>query len=191
MAGGKTNYLSRYLLDSVLGVTGYAANLYLGLYTAIPTATGGGQEVTGSGYARAVIANTVGNWPAASGTFAGQKSNANTITFNDCLNDWGVVAAWALSTGSTSSSNNLWFAEFLGPYVEYTGDVVANSLTASGHPYVNSQPVRVRNDNGLLPSGLSSGTSYYVINATTNTLQLSTTVGGSAVVLGTVGYGTQ
>jgi len=41
-----------------------------------------------------------------------------------------------------------------------------------------------------LPSGLTAYQLYYVVNATTNTFQLSNSIGGSAISLGSVGSGT-
>lgn len=56
------------------------------------------------------------------------------------------------------------------------------------NPFSNGYAVRVRTD-GSLPGGVSSSTTYYVINRTSTTLQLSTSVGGSAVNMASAGSG--
>ncbi len=48
-------------------------------------------------------------------------------------------------------------------------------VTASGHPFSDGQPVRIRENDTI----------YYVKNADATTFQLSTTVGGAAIVIGT------
>lgn len=192
MAGGKGNMLSKWVLDNVLGNASFAANLYLALFTSLMNQTGAGaQEVTGSGYSRLAITNNATSWPAASGSLAGQKSNGITLTFNDALGDWGTVTSWQLFSGaSTPVQSGLWYGEFLGPYLPFTVNPANNQFTSSGHGLSNSLPVRVRNDNGQLPSGLNSGTQYFVISGATDTFCLSTSNGGPVNVIGTAGNGT-
>ena len=64
-----------------------------------------------------------------------------------------------------------------------TGDLV----TRNGHHYTNGDRVRFYNIQST--TGLTVGTTYYVINTTTNTFQISATSGGSAVALTTDGTG--
>lgn len=59
--------------------------------------------------------------------------------------------------------------------------------TANGLP--NGTPVRLTTT-GSLPTGLTVGTTYYVVNRTTNTVQLSTEVGGTPVATSSAGSGT-
>jgi hypothetical protein len=65
----------------------------------------------------------------------------------------------------------------------------ANTLTLNGYTPVNGDKWRVSNSGGAIPSGLSLMTDYYVINASGQTCQLSTTAGGSAVSLSDAGSG--
>lgn len=74
---------------------------------------------------------------------------------------------------------------------DFTADNTTNVFTKVSHGMSNGQAVLVNNVGGALPSGLAVNTLYYVINATTNTFQLSTSVGGSAVDITTNGTGTQ
>jgi hypothetical protein len=66
-------------------------------------------------------------------------------------------------------------------------------LTVSTASLSNGLPVKFSSSGGTLPAGLSAGTVYYIINingAGANTLQVSTTLGGTAVDLTSVGSGT-
>ncbi len=64
------------------------------------------------------------------------------------------------------------------------GDLV----TASAHGLSNGWMISFATV--VTTTGVSTATRYYVIGATTNTFQIATTVGGSAVVLSTDGSGT-
>ena len=77
---GKSDYLENKVLDHVLGGGDYTrpATVYIGLYTATPSDSGGGTEVAGNGYDRADVTNNATNFPASSG---GAKSNGTAITF--------------------------------------------------------------------------------------------------------------
>jgi hypothetical protein len=77
MAGNLSNYLENKVLDHILGTTTYTkpAAVYVALYTAAPSDTGGGTEVSGGSYARQVATFT-----AAS---SGATSNTANIDFNN------------------------------------------------------------------------------------------------------------
>jgi hypothetical protein len=66
-----------------------------------------------------------------------------------------------------------------------------DTFTSASHGLSNGEAVRVEAElpSDLLPGGLSTSTTYYVIGATTNTYQLSATVGGSAVNITSDGTG--
>lgn len=72
----------------------------------------------------------------------------------------------------------------------FTVNSISDIFTLIGgyNPFQNGYPVRVRSDN-TLPGTLSASTTYYVINRTSTTLQLSTSSGGSAVNMTDVGVG--
>ncbi|MGO4672984.1 DUF3383 family protein [Bosea sp. 2YAB26] len=53
-------------------------------------------------------------------------------------------------------------------------------VTWTGHTLVNGDPI-VLTTTGTLPTGLTAGTTYYVVSQATNTFQLAATVGGSAI----------
>lgn len=110
MAGSKSNYLEAKLLDHVLGNTAYTApsNVYVALYTATPSDSGGGTEVTGGSYARVALTNNTTNWPNASGTSPTAKSNGTTITFPTATADWGTVTSFGIFDASTSGNLLYW-----------------------------------------------------------------------------------
>jgi hypothetical protein len=60
-----------------------------------------------------------------------------------------------------------------------TGVSATDIITSAGHGFLNGNQVVFSGLTG--GAGLSAGTTYYVINATTNTFQVSTTWGGPAV----------
>lgn len=71
----------------------------------------------------------------------------------------------------------------------FTADHTTETFTSTGHGLENGVIVRVTTG-GTLPSGLSEGTDYYIINKTANTFQVSLTSGGSAVAIADNGSGT-
>lgn len=53
-------------------------------------------------------------------------------------------------------------------------------VTDTGHGFSNGQPVKYKTT-GALPTGLTANTWYFVKNATANTYELATTVGGASI----------
>ena len=110
-----SDYLELELLDHVLGGADYArpATVYLALYSAAPTDTGGGTELTNGtapGYARTAITNDATNFPAAttngtSGKAEKKLAVAHSSPANsDGSNNWPTVVAWALFDTSTGGN---------------------------------------------------------------------------------------
>lgn len=54
-------------------------------------------------------------------------------------------------------------------------------LTRAGHGYYNGMAMRIYTGTGTLPGGFTSGNTYYVVNAATDTFQLSATFGGTGI----------
>lgn len=102
-----SSYLENKTLDHILGGGDYSrpATVYLALFTAAPTESGGGTEVSGGSYARLAITNNSTNFPAASG---GSKSNGTAITLGPASAGWGTVSHWAIFDASTGG-NMLYF----------------------------------------------------------------------------------
>ena len=99
---------------------------YVGLFTAAPSDTGGGTEVTGNGYARVVTGTISGSGTAT--TF----SNAAAIEFAAASGgNWGTVG-WAGIFDASTSGNLLAWAPLTTSRVINDGDVFripATSLT--------------------------------------------------------------
>lgn len=67
----------------------------------------------------------------------------------------------------------------------------ADTITITSHGLSNNTPIAFQTQSGTaLPSPLVAGTVYYVINATINDFQVSTSSGGGAIDLTTAGTGT-
>jgi hypothetical protein len=129
MAGSKSDYLENELLDHILGNSAGAwdwpssplATVYIALYTAAPTDAGGGTEVTGGSYARATVANTAANWPAAA---SGAKANGTQINFATSTASWGTIVAFGIFD-ALSGGNLLYWGELPG-----SGVVIGSGQTA-------------------------------------------------------------
>jgi hypothetical protein len=87
---------------------------YLGLFTAAPGESGGGTELSGSGYARQAITFTV------SGNNA---SNNAAIEFPTASGSWGTITHVAVFDASTSG-NMIAYASLTASKVIDTGDVL-------------------------------------------------------------------
>lgn len=74
---------------------------YVGLFTAAPSDTGGGTEVSGGSYSRQqVTAWTV----ATAGDGTTTAKNTNTITFTTATASWGTITHLGVFTASTSGT---------------------------------------------------------------------------------------
>src|SRR5690242_11433971 len=111
-----TDYAENKIIDALFRgqSLGAPATWYIGLFTANPTDTGGGTEVTGGSYARVSVTASLANWAgtqaagsttASSGT-GGTTSNNVVITFPAPTANWGVVTGFGLF--DASSAGNLW-----------------------------------------------------------------------------------
>lgn len=80
--------------------------LAVGLFTAAPSDSGGGTEVTGGNYSRATLNPLDANWAAPS-TGNGVTSNSSTITFATPSANWGNVTHFAIF--DAASAGNLMF----------------------------------------------------------------------------------
>lgn len=125
MAGSKSDYLEKKILDYLLGnVTDFrSTTVYIALSTAAysDAATGSAMtEVSGGSYARVAVTNDATNWPAATGTSPASKSNGAAFTFPTATAGWGTVASFYICDASTAGN------------VLYGGDLTASKTVASG-----------------------------------------------------------
>lgn len=153
-------------------------------------------------------ARGTGNWSdtAVWSTTSGGATGATAPLAQD------TVVFNAASGAITVTTNN---RRFLGQNINATGFTGAISVTNSGFNYQASPttvtitiaspavftvtaPASYANDTavtltttGALPTGLSTGVTYYVVNSTGTTFNLATTVGGTAINTSGTQSGTQ
>lgn len=100
--------LSDYMEDRIVNfmrnvaVTGHAA-VYVALYTAAPSDSGGGTEVSGGSYARELAGLSA---PSP----AGVSANAADITFTTATANWGTVTHVGLFDAITAGNLLMWSA---------------------------------------------------------------------------------
>jgi len=162
-----------------------ATNLYVSLHTADPGA-GGSQntsEATYTSYARVAVARTTGGWTTSSLTPGSQVVNAGAITFPQCTGGSNTITHWGigLSSSGAGTLNAFGPVNTSGfPAVPFTcTNASPGVLTAYGYtPVVNDQVcVYALPGSEGLPTGITSGTIYYVGTAPGGqTLTLSTTL---------------
>lgn len=113
---GFSNYLETEILDHVFGGNAYTApvTLYLALYTATPSDTGGGTEVTGGSYARQTVAFTVTGDTA---------SNTAAVEFPTATASWGTITQVGVFDASTAG-NLLAYANLTVAKTIDSGDVL-------------------------------------------------------------------
>lgn len=133
-----SNYLENSLIDWLLrGQTFTApATVHVALYTAAPSDTGGGTEVSGGSYARQPVTSSLANWAgtqsagsttASSGT-GGQTSNNNAINFPAPTANWGSVTHFGVFDAA-SGGNLLFYGALTTAKTVNNGDA-APSFTA-------------------------------------------------------------
>lgn len=107
MPSSFSDYIENKLLDLLFSNAAYSipGTLYMALFTAAPSDSGGGTEVSGGSYARVAVTNNNTNFPAASG---GSKSNGTTITFPTATAAWGTVVAMGIFDASSSGNLLAW-----------------------------------------------------------------------------------
>lgn len=109
-----SDFLENSLVDQIFrGQTApTTSTLYIGLYTSAPSDTGGGTELSGSGYARVSVTSSLANWAgtqstgstvASSGT-GGATSNNGAITFPEPTSGWGQVQAFGVFDAATGGN---------------------------------------------------------------------------------------
>ena len=110
-----TNFLETEVLDHVFGGNAYTApvTLYTGLYTASPSYTGGGTELSGDGYARQATAFTVtGN----------TASNTSAEEWATATGSWGTITHVGVFDASTGG-NLMAYGTLTASKTIATGDV--------------------------------------------------------------------
>lgn len=128
MAGSASDVYEKRILDLIFRNTNASAtvplgldgtNVWIGLFTATPSDTGGGTEVSGSSYARVAVARTGAGFAAATGA-AATTSNSGAVTFPTATGSWGTVTQFGVFDAATSGNLVFW------------GDLTASKTVGNG-----------------------------------------------------------
>jgi hypothetical protein len=114
-----SDYAEKLVLDWLM-TTGSATrptNWYVALYTAAPSDSGGGTEVSGNGYSRQAVTFDA----ATSGT--GTTSNSGAVTFTAAGGSWGTISHIGIHDASTGG-NLLWHGSLLASKTIADGDTL-------------------------------------------------------------------
>jgi hypothetical protein len=181
MTAQLSNFLVQKLLNQLVGGVSYTfpTTLYLSAHNSA------GTEVTGGSYARIVLTCNTTNWPAISGS-----TRAITLAiaqnFATATSDW-LSDAEVNQLGlydAPAGGNQLALFPVGGTPQNAWGYASTGTFTCQAHGYTSGQRIQFQTlANANLPGGISALTTYYVINPTTNTFQVSLTNGGSAVTI--------
>ena len=94
---------------------------YLALYTAAPSDSGGGTEVSGSGYSRQSVSFDAAASPG------GTTSNSNTVSFTASGGNFGIITHIGIHTASTGGSL-LWHGSMSASKTIDDGDTLEFSI---------------------------------------------------------------
>ena len=114
-----SDYAEKLLLDWMM-TTGSATRptaWYVALYTAAPSDSGGGTEVSGNGYSRQAV-----TFDAAS-TPGGTTSNTGAVSFTAAGGSWGTISHIGIFDASTSG-NLLWHGSMTASKTIADGDTL-------------------------------------------------------------------
>jgi hypothetical protein len=112
-----SDYLENKILDHVLKNVSYTSptTVYVGLYTAAPTDTTSGTEVSGGSYARQSLSVTTAS--------AGITTSSADVTFPQATANWGTVSHIAILDALTSG-NLLMYTPLTTSKTIETGDIL-------------------------------------------------------------------
>lgn len=115
-----SDYLENKIIDWLLRGQAFTApaTVYVGLYTATPSDSGGGTEVSGGSYARVSVSSSLSNWAgtqsagsttASTGT-GGTTSNNAAVTFPAPTANWGTVTHVGIFDAASAGNLLAWGA---------------------------------------------------------------------------------
>lgn len=127
-----SNYFEAAILNHCLRGTAFTApsTIHVALFTAAPSDSGGGTEVSGGSYARASVATGTSTWNAP--TTAGICDNVNAISFPAATANWGSIVAIGIFDAA-SGGNLLWYGTISSTAVNsgQTASIAAGALDLS------------------------------------------------------------
>ena len=165
-----------------------AGSFYVSLHTADPGEAGSQttSEATYTGYARVAVARS-----GAGFTVTGNVvTNAATVQYALCTVGSNVITHWGVGS-DLSGAGNLHFkgalGSTLGPFTGATTDTITiPGLTGLA---VDDRISFYANDIGVLPTGITEGTLYWVKTVSSNDITISTTQGGGTLDITAAGDG--
>ena len=110
-----------------------------------------------------------------------------SVTFANAGNCQGIILC--IQTISTGAINRTVTARLQEAITVGSFNTSTERVNITSHGLSNDTPVAF-SSTGTLPTGITAGTIYYVINQTANDFQISSTVGGSAIGLSGTPSGT-
>lgn len=124
------------------------------------------------------------------------SSSTSVITMSDYLaiNDKIFLTSTSSVANSTAidgfTLSNAYSRVFDSTAANATDNTLRIDLGSNPHLFQSGMPVTLTAPTGTLPTGLNAGQTYYIINPTTYTFQLSTTKDGSAIDITAAGTST-
>lgn len=135
----KSNYLENKVIDLVFRNRAFTspAGVYVALFTAAPSDSGGGTEVTGGSYARVQVGPSDTTWDATQGGTTGASSgttgatqNSAAVTFPAPTANWGQVTHVGVFDASTAG-NLLYHGALAVPKTINNGDPAPSFATGA------------------------------------------------------------
>jgi hypothetical protein len=109
-----SDYLENKLIDHIFRNRSFSvpSTVYVALFTAAPSDSGGGTEVSGGSYARVQVGPSDSAWESTQGTTTavassgtgGATQNGGAITFPAPTANWGVITHFGIFDASTSGN---------------------------------------------------------------------------------------
>lgn len=164
MPGNLTDTAEPIALDAINGVTSplFTAPLKLRILSAIGSESGAGTAYSGS--TDQTITFVTGGASNLAATFS-------ALGTGDCQG-WEVY-------DSAGTPKRIWWGLWSPVSSGVTAQDTGDTITKTAHGLANGQKIVFQP--GYTPTGLTGGTTYFVVGQTANTFQVATTLGGSAV----------
>jgi hypothetical protein len=114
-----SDYSEKLLLDWLMtnGSATRPTAWHVALYTAAPSDSGGGTEVSGNGYSRKAVAFSAASTPG------GTTSNTGAVSFTASGGSWGTITHLGIFDAATGG-NLLWHGGLTAPKTVGDGDTL-------------------------------------------------------------------
>lgn len=118
-----SDYSEKLLLDWLMtnGSATRPTSRHVAIYTAAPSESGGGTEVSGNGYSRQEVTFSAASTPS------GTTSNNNAVSFTAAGGSWGTITHIGIFDAATGG-NLLWHGALTAPKTVGDGDTLEFSI---------------------------------------------------------------